>query len=244
MLDIYYPATMATFHSGYELELTQSANTRRYSNYTENDTADEVHKIASNTVSFPTIAEDARYAENTESANATHPSTPREASIYESNIELAAINSNHDESTPAEVDFSLPPVDGGKYAWLFLLSAFTLEILVWGTYHTSRFRDVPLTLSRFSILLRHLSGVLHISCAVCRVVQYRHDWNLCNGFVVPFFADRLRPLCVVPNVTASVYFDRAVHNVSCFGIEFIEPNCHTSHCHTGCLIRSWWCVVL
>ncbi|EEB97769.1 hypothetical protein MPER_02843, partial [Moniliophthora perniciosa FA553] len=27
---------------------------------------------------------------------------------------------------------SLPPVDGGTHAWLFLLSAFVIEAIVWG----------------------------------------------------------------------------------------------------------------
>ena len=51
-------------------------------------------------------------------------------------------------STPASSDFelasrgedapelghvSLPPVDGGKVAWLFLAAAFVVEALVWGT---------------------------------------------------------------------------------------------------------------
>lgn len=28
---------------------------------------------------------------------------------------------------------SLPPVDGGKDAWLFLAGCFTIEMLLWGT---------------------------------------------------------------------------------------------------------------
>ena len=33
-------------------------------------------------------------------------------------------------------EFSLPGVDGGKYAWLFLAGSFTIEALVWGKlYH-------------------------------------------------------------------------------------------------------------
>lgn len=30
-------------------------------------------------------------------------------------------------------EFSLPPVDGGKHAWLFLAACFAIEALVWGT---------------------------------------------------------------------------------------------------------------
>ncbi|OAL46661.1 MFS general substrate transporter [Pyrenochaeta sp. DS3sAY3a] len=62
------------------------------------------------------------------------------------NVELSilspqgnAVSGPRDEAT-AEVDgdrlleheFSLPPVDGGKDAWLFLAAAFVLEVLVWG----------------------------------------------------------------------------------------------------------------
>jgi hypothetical protein len=36
-----------------------------------------------------------------------------------------------DENAP-EHHFSLPPVDGGKDAWLFLAAAFIVEALVWG----------------------------------------------------------------------------------------------------------------
>ncbi|OAK95888.1 MFS general substrate transporter [Phaeosphaeriaceae sp. SRC1lsM3a] len=122
---------MATLHSGYELETT-SANTRRYSNYSENDTGEDLNKAAASSICFSPIADDTNYAEQAGSANTVSPSTPRQASIYESNIELAAITSHHDESNPADSDFSLPPVDVGKQAWLFLFSAFVLEILVWG----------------------------------------------------------------------------------------------------------------
>jgi hypothetical protein len=47
-------------------------------------------------------------------------------------MELYAINPRIDETRAAAPEFSLPPVDGGKDAWLFLFSAFVLEILVWG----------------------------------------------------------------------------------------------------------------
>ncbi|KAI0386854.1 MFS general substrate transporter [Hypomontagnella monticulosa] len=40
----------------------------------------------------------------------------------------------HDDSQPGEgvQEFSLPPVDGGKDAWLFLAACFAIEALVWG----------------------------------------------------------------------------------------------------------------
>lgn len=61
-------------------------------------------------------------------------STPRRRSIYDSSIELQAINPAQHDSRAVEPEFSLPPVDTGKDAWLFLFSAFVLEMLVWGTY--------------------------------------------------------------------------------------------------------------
>ncbi len=36
------------------------------------------------------------------------------------------------ESSVGRPEFSLPPVDGGKDAWLFLVAAFTMEALTWG----------------------------------------------------------------------------------------------------------------
>ncbi|KAH7087172.1 major facilitator superfamily domain-containing protein [Paraphoma chrysanthemicola] len=57
---------------------------------------------------------------------------PRPSTVNESDMELHAINPHHDETHSTEPEFSLPPVDGGKDAWLFLFSAFVLEILVWG----------------------------------------------------------------------------------------------------------------
>ncbi|KAI0179308.1 MFS general substrate transporter [Hypoxylon sp. FL1284] len=43
-------------------------------------------------------------------------------------------NSTQDDSQPEEgrQEFSLPPVDGGKDAWLFLAACFAIEALVWG----------------------------------------------------------------------------------------------------------------
>lgn len=47
-----------------------------------------------------------------------------------------ASNAGLDPSLQAEEgfehEFSLPPVDGGKDAWLFLGAAFLIEVLVWG----------------------------------------------------------------------------------------------------------------
>lgn len=44
-----------------------------------------------------------------------------------------AFVSGDDESPPdGTTEFSLPPVDRGKDAWLFLAACFVLEALVWG----------------------------------------------------------------------------------------------------------------
>lgn len=54
------------------------------------------------------------------------------------------------DTTPASSEFELedrgeqrpqqlPPVDGGKDAWLFLAASFVIEALVWGEYAIWRF---------------------------------------------------------------------------------------------------------
>ncbi|CAN9186096.1 unnamed protein product [Alternaria alternata] len=54
---------------------------------------------------------------------------PRSAAVNESDMELRANNRDLDEMRATEPEFSLPPVDGGMAAWLFLFSAFVLETL-------------------------------------------------------------------------------------------------------------------
>lgn len=43
-----------------------------------------------------------------------------------------------DSITGERHEFSLPPVDRGKDAWLFLAACFTVEALVWGMMHLIR----------------------------------------------------------------------------------------------------------
>ncbi len=49
-------------------------------------------------------------------------------------IELNVVthSTQHLEGQPGRHEFSLPPADGGKGAWLFLAAGFVVEALVWG----------------------------------------------------------------------------------------------------------------
>jgi hypothetical protein len=116
-------AIMATLQSGYEPKAAWSPALaeRRYSAY--NDPA-AIESFRNANRSFPSL---------TNNTNHENPD-PSSTALYESNIELDAFNANHDRVGAAEPEFSLPPVDGGKDAWLFLFSAFVLEVLVWGTF--------------------------------------------------------------------------------------------------------------
>jgi hypothetical protein len=141
---------MATSHSGYELDASKSSSARRYSTYIEHGAIEGLRNTAdtsenSNTTYSPTPMS-TKTAEGTiQPTHTTQPSTPQPASIYESNIELTTINPTHDANSATEVEFSLPPVDGGKDAWLFLLSAFVLEVLVWGNTPPSHTSSTRLT---------------------------------------------------------------------------------------------------
>lgn len=59
---------------------------------------------------------------------------PRRTIMSDSNIEHNVSNPHHAVGGPAEIHSSLPPADTGRDAWLFLFSAFTMDILVWGIY--------------------------------------------------------------------------------------------------------------
>lgn len=39
------------------------------------------------------------------------------------------------EAAPTHDELALPPVDGGRDAWLFLMACFFVEALVWGEFN-------------------------------------------------------------------------------------------------------------
>lgn len=143
---------MATIHSGYEPEASNQSSARRYSTYVEHDALEALRNAVAasssehnNTIYSPIEEEKATAEVTVQSTYTTQPSTPAPASIYQSNIELTTLNPTHDANNLAEPEFSLPPVDGGKDAWLFLFSAFVLEVLVWGksSFPSATFTQMP-----------------------------------------------------------------------------------------------------
>lgn len=57
----------------------------------------------------------------------------------EGSVDVSSSQVNHDASSTEQghdllspLEFSLPPVDGGKDAWMFLAASFVMEALVWG----------------------------------------------------------------------------------------------------------------
>jgi hypothetical protein len=69
-----------------------------------------------------------------------HSSTVGIQHHHSGSIDFVEENINNDNET--DVGFSLPPTDGGKDAWLFLLSCFMLEALIWGkaSYNLALYR--------------------------------------------------------------------------------------------------------
>jgi hypothetical protein len=73
---------------------------------------------------------------------ASQNSTEVELNQYTQNPSAATLTdvellgNRADSPSGSEEGFSLPPTDGGKDAWLFLLACFMLEALIWGTYLT------------------------------------------------------------------------------------------------------------
>ncbi|KAJ4991668.1 major facilitator superfamily transporter [Stagonosporopsis vannaccii] len=111
-----------------------ASSARRASEFSVHDGIRPLHddRISNDAALHPALKDSASRGATRRSEFETQASTPRQASIYDSNIELSTINPNRDEVAPTETEFSLPPVDTGKDAWLFLFSAFVLEVLVWG----------------------------------------------------------------------------------------------------------------
>ncbi|EOA82920.1 hypothetical protein ACJQWK_04314 [Exserohilum turcicum] len=120
---------MATLLSGYteKPESSPESATPQHLESTEPKNIHQVlEKTTSNVLAKPSALNVADTAlETTETAH-TIASNPR----HDANTELN-INSHNDEADSSDADSSLPPVDTGKDAWLFLLSAFILNVLVW-----------------------------------------------------------------------------------------------------------------
>ena len=74
--------------------------------------------------------------------------------------ELSASPQLGDQPSSNGPEFSLPPADGGKDAWLFLAACFVVEALVWGKRKMSASWPTLLSVSRLCIFLRSVSGIL------------------------------------------------------------------------------------
>ena len=68
------------------------------------------------------------------SAEVAEPPSLALRHLNESSAETGVSNNGNDLVGPANggQEFSLPPVDSGKDAYLFLVAAFAVEALVWG----------------------------------------------------------------------------------------------------------------
>jgi hypothetical protein len=124
---------MATLHSGYEPGSSLAPAACRNAEVIEldiiNHLREEATKIAS---AEPPVVNSTATLAMTDPAHAMAASTPRRTPIYDYNTELSAVNLHRDGAVAVEAGSPLPPVDTGKDAWLFLSSAFVMDILVWG----------------------------------------------------------------------------------------------------------------
>jgi hypothetical protein len=135
-------------------------------------------------------------------ADSMESSPPRSGAVNESDMELRANNRDLDEMRATEPEFSLPPVDGGMAAWLFLFSAFVLEILVWGRSfrfcsHVTSSTSTLLTIHRVSFRFRYIPRILHLEPTIRRLPEHTYCRDLRNGPNVPSVATHLRFLRVV-----------------------------------------------
>lgn len=124
---------MATLHSGYT---PQSSLPRQNFDPVELDNIHDSREQSANNTTTHSSVDDVKTT--LDAAKATNTSTPRRAPSHNSNTELDTVNSQHDEFSAAGL--SLPPVDTGKDAWLFLFAAFVMEFMVWGNFSMAHLR--------------------------------------------------------------------------------------------------------
>lgn len=126
---------MANMHSSYEPGSSVTPAQRQNLELIELDLIHHPHGEATNIAPTHSSSQHAKTASaSIEHEHETAASTPRRISFRDSYIELYDVDRQHDEADVGEVQLSLPPVDTGKDAWLFLFSAFVMDVLVWGTF--------------------------------------------------------------------------------------------------------------
>jgi hypothetical protein len=123
---------MATLRSGYELGSSPAPAAYRNSEVIELNNINHLRKETTKIASTEPPIFNSTPASAMPDLAYMAASTPRRTSTDDYNTELNAVNLHHDEVAAVEAGSSLPPVDTGKDAWLFLSSAFVMDILVWG----------------------------------------------------------------------------------------------------------------
>jgi hypothetical protein len=113
------------------------------------------------------------------------------ASFHQNDFESAA-------TTMPTTGPSLPPIDGGRQAWAYLLSAMVLETLVWGKH---RYRSQPGLLIRLTGLAMHQQAFL----SPTEVSHRRIDRILSKQSVAIVFAVFLSHyLAIWPDATSTL----------------------------------------
>jgi hypothetical protein len=88
------------------------------------------------------------------------PGATSEIALQPLQVTRDSRDENLDDQAAGIHEFSLPPVDGGKDAWLCLVGGFVLEMMVWGTWVSDRV-ERQLTCSRISLFFWSLSRLLY-----------------------------------------------------------------------------------
>jgi hypothetical protein len=80
----------------------------------------------------------------------------REEGFASSGLDLTSTHENEASS--------LPPVDGGKDAWLFLAASFMVEALTWGESHLNLLDSSTDWLDRLPVRIRCIPRLLQYQC--------------------------------------------------------------------------------
>lgn len=151
---------------------------------------------------------------------------------------------------------SLPPVDRGKEAWLFLAASFMVEALTWGKIltYTPQLASIA-NCQRLPICIWCFPGLLQYQCSLQRVVCHRRHRYLRHGKSITFPPASLNLTSTgnhvsrdslrhghpetLPSVQSLVSGHRPIHHVHCPGFELLLPEHHAPYPYPGSTIRNW-----
>lgn len=100
--------------------------------------------------------------------------------VGNSDLNESSITLNESVEEEEEEEMGLPPTDGGRAAWTFMLGAVLVDAVIWGKLSQYWFGIQYLSAISISIELWRLPKLLRFAWTLPGQQLYFHDRDICN----------------------------------------------------------------